>query len=388
MIDLAVVGGGPAGLATAVLARRAGLTVTVVDRRPEPPIDKACGEGLMPDGVEALARLGIAAGDLRGAPFAGIRYVDGGTVAEGRFPAHPGLGVRRTRLHALLAERAASAGAELRWGTEVTALERLDETTGTSGNTAGAGDFEVVTADGRLAARWVVGADGLLSRTRSWAGLDGRPPRRRRFGVRRHYRVPPAEVPGCVEVWWGDGCEAYVTPVAGDEIGVAVLWWDGAVENAGFDPLLARLPRLAERLDGREVRSRDRGAGPLRQRVRRAVAGNLALVGDAAGYVDAITGEGLSLAFQQAAVLIEALAAGDLARYETARRRLARLPDAMTRLLLFVERRPALRRRTVRALAADPALFSRLLALHVRDLPLTRFGLTGAARLAWRLAAA
>jgi flavin-dependent dehydrogenase len=122
--------------------------------------------------------------------------------------------------------------------------------------------------------------------------------------------------------------------------------------------------------------------------VRGVVRGNLALAGDASGYVDAITGEGLSLAFQQAEALAAALAAGDLRRYAAAHRRAARLPDAMTRLLLFAEARPGLRRRTVRALAADPALFSRLLAIHARQLPPTAFGPASAARLAWRLARA
>jgi flavin-dependent dehydrogenase len=187
-----------------------------------------------------------------------------------------------------------------------------------------------------------------------------------------------AVLPDKVEVWWGDRCEAYVTPVAGDEVGVAILW-EG--RKAGFDELLAGFPRLAAALAGRPVRSRDRGAGPLRQRVRGVVRGNLALAGDASGYVDAITGEGLSLAFRQAEALAAALAAGDLRRYAAAHRRAARLPDAMTRVLLFAEARPGLRRRTVRALAADPALFSRLLDLHVRALPPAAHSWTTAARL-------
>jgi flavin-dependent dehydrogenase len=393
MKDLLVVGGGPAGLVTALCARRAGLTVTVLDRRPEPPLDKACGEGLMPDGVAVLAGLGIAAADLGGAPFAGIRYVDAAgsvpTVAEGSFPDHPGFGVRRTRLHGLLAERADAAGVELRWGTRVDGLRRLGEGAGDEDR---AGErFAVVAGGDELTARWLVGADGLHSRLRRWAGLEGRPARRRRFGVRRHSAVAPEELPAVVEVWWGDGCEAYLTPVAtgGDgeaaELGVAILWQD---RKAGFDELLAGFPALQRRLAGRPVLSRDRGAGPLRQRVRGVARGNLALVGDAAGYVDAITGEGLSLAFQQAAALVPALAAEDLARYRRDCRRLARLPDAMTHLLLFVEARPWLRHRVVAALAADPALFSRLLALHVRALPPSAFGWTGAARLAWRLATA
>lgn len=378
--DLLVVGAGPAGLATAIRARRAGLTVTVLDRRPGAPVDKACGEGLMPDGVAALAALGVAPEGLVAAPFRGIRYVDGDTVAEGEFPGRPGLGVRRLRLHAALVERAAAEGVAVHWDTRVGGLER-----------GGDGVFRAVVDGRAVDARWLVGADGLLSSVRGWAGLAGRPARRRRFGVRRHFAVAPQEVPDKVEVWWGERCEAYVTPVAtgsgdaGGEVGVALLWGG---RSADFDSLLEGLPRLAARLAGRRELSRDRGAGPLRQRVRRPVRANLALVGDAAGYVDAITGEGLSLAFHQAEALVDALVAGDVARYAAAHRRLARLPDAMTRQLLFVERHPGLRRRTVRALAADPALFNRLLALHTRALPVSAFGWTGAARLAWRLVAA
>ena len=364
-IDVLVVGAGPAGLATAIRARAARLTVTVVDGAPGPPVDKACGEGLMPDGVEALRRLGVDPASLDCPPFRGIRYVDGETVAEGSFPGAPGLGVRRTRLHAALIARAVEAGVEIRWGTRVTRFR---------GNTPQA-----------LPARFVVGADGLLSRVRRQAGLEGRAARRRRFGVRRHFRLPAAEVPRVVEVWWGDRCEAYVTPVGPEEVGVAMLW-EG--RTADFDTLLAGFPRLAARLAGREVLSRDRGAGPLRQRVRGVVRGNLALVGDASGYVDAITGEGLSLAFHQADALARALAAGDLAPYAAAHRRLGRLPDGTTRLLLALERRPGLRRRAVRVLAADPALFSRLLAVHAREAPLASLGWTSAARLAWRLAKA
>jgi flavin-dependent dehydrogenase len=399
--DVLVVGGGPAGLALALGARRAGLAVTVLDRS-RPPIDKPCGEGLMPDGVAALAALGVDPARLGGRPFHGIRYLDAGgehaaearfpggadagtgggrgpsapgAVAEARFPSGSGLGVRRTRLHAALAAAAAEAGAELSWGVPARGLERHGDR------------FAVVTDGGVLAARWIVAADGLGSRLRRWAGLDGRPPRRRRFGVRRHVRIAPWT--SLVEVWWADGCEAYVTPVAEDEVGIAMLWngGPGGLGPARFDGLLARFPALAARLAGAEATSRDRGAGPLARRPRALSRCNLVLLGDAAGYLDAITGEGLSLAFHQAAALAPALAAGDLAAYERAHRRLARLPEALIRLLLAVERRPPLRRRLIRALAADPALFARLLAVHARALPLSGLGLGGPLRLAGRLAA-
>lgn len=446
--DLLVVGAGPAGLAVAIAARREGLAVRVVDKAPGPPVDKACGEGLMPDGVAALERMGIDPQSLGGATFTGIRYVDGAVVAEGRFPDESGLGVRRTRLHASLAARAAAVGVEVEWGTRVVGLEGGEEGGGRRGRGGGT-EWAVTTADcERLEAAVVVGADGLRSRVRRWAGLGGKgdgsaptagdagdpdnarpsidavegdpekpdPDRRAasgihaspssgtasapapandptaRFGVRRHYRVPPGELPRVVEVWWGDGCEAYVTPVGPDEVGVAMLW---SGRKAGFDALFRGFPGLARRFVGRPVISDDRGAGPLLQRTRSVIrggaaaggaAGGLALVGDASGYVDAITGEGLSLAFAQAEALISAVVAGDLDAYAAAHRRLGRVPNSLTRLLLAVERRPTLRRRAIRALAAEPALFSLLLAIHARQRPATAFFPAGAARLAWRLA--
>lgn len=394
--DLLIVGGGPAGLAVAINARLAGFTATVLDRR-RPPIDKPCGEGLMPDGAAALGRLGIAPAVLGGCPFRGIRYLDRGgegAVAEGEFPGGlAGLGVRRTRLHAALVARAEELGVDLRWAAAARGL------------LADGGRYAIATAAGPVAGRWLVGADGLRSPLRRWAGLAGRPCRRRRFGVRRHYRVAPWS--DCVEVWWGERCEAYVTPVGADEVGVAMLWSpdeDGEGAGAprastpesaslrdsprGFDDLLAAFPRLAARLAAAEAVSKDRGAGPLHQRPRAVHRGNLALVGDAAGYLDAITGEGLALALHQAEALVAAIARGDLRRYAAAHRRLCRLPDAITALLLAVERRPRLLRRTIRALAAEPALFSRLLGVHARSVPLSDFGMRGAMRLVWGLARA
>ncbi|HXO21016.1 MAG TPA: NAD(P)/FAD-dependent oxidoreductase [Thermoanaerobaculia bacterium] len=368
LVDLLVIGAGPAGLATAIAARLAGLAVTVLDRA-APPIEKACGEGLMPDAVARLTELGMDLGALESFPFRGIRYVDGETVAEGLFPGPGGLGVRRLALHQALARRAAEAGADLRWG--VTAR-------GPGAPESGG----VETDQGVFAARFVVGADGLHSQVRRWAGLEAaREPREaRRFGVRRHYTLRPWS--DFVEVHWGPACEAYVTPVAADRIGVALLW-SGAAK--GFDDLLRRFPALAERLAGAAPASRDRGAGPLYQRVRAVARGNVALVGDAAGYLDAITGEGLAVALHQAPALAAAIVKGDLAGYAAAHRRLGRLPAAITGIVLALERRPALRRRAIRALAAEPALFSRLLGIHGRTLPPRRLGLDGALRLAWRL---
>lgn len=369
--DLLVVGGGPAGLATAIGARQAGLEVTVLERF-QPILDKACGEGLMPDAAAHLRSLGVELGPGESYPFRGIRYVDGPVSAEGIFPGAGGLGVRRLALHQALVRRAEEVGVRLLWGVGARSL------------VPGAGDsYEGVETDqGLVRARWIVGADGLLSKVRRWAGLERGPGPLRRFGVRRHYQRSPWT--DFVEVHWGQGCEAYVTPAGPDLIGVALLW---SGEKVGFDGLLGRFPALRERLAGAEPASRDRGAGPLHQQVRGVRRANLALVGDAAGYLDAITGEGLAVALHQSAALVDALRQGSLAGYSAASRRIHRLPDIMTSLMLALERRPRLRARAVRALAAEPALFSLLLGIHGRLLPARSLGFNGALRLAWRLVA-
>jgi len=306
-----------------------------------------------------LQELGLELPPEAGAPLRGIRYVDGECEAAAEFPGASGLGLRRTTLHQALVARAAEVGVQLEWGTKVEGLVKGG----------------VRTADGRQLAGLVVGADGLRSRVRRWAGLEGSPARHRRFGQRRHYALAPWT--DHVEVHWVDGYEAYITPVAAQEIGVAFLW---SGRKASFDELLAGIPALERRLAGAVVSSRDQGCGPLEQRSRGVVGENLALVGDAGGYLDAITGEGLALAFHQAFALVEAIEAGDLQRYARAHRRLRRFPDAMTRALLLAERHPWLRRRAVAALARDPALFRRLLGVHARTLPFSALGWGGLLR--------
>jgi flavin-dependent dehydrogenase len=338
-IDVVIVGGGPAGLATAIHARHAGLEVTVVDAE-HPPIDAACGEGLMPQGCAELSALGIEPRELPGRPLVGIRWLDGDRVAAGRFKEGPGRGIRRSRLQGALAERAEALGVRLLWGTRCLGLRRDG----------------IETDRGSLRARWVVGADGRRSQVRRWAGFEGTPVRSPRFGQRRHFRIEPWS--DHVEVHWGEGGEAYVTPVADDVVGVAILSRD----PGRFEERLASLPQLAERLKGRPAASRLRGAGPFGERARGVARGALALVGDAATCLDPITGEGISLALGQARALVNAMRAGNLRRYEVAQRRHDRLPRLLTAAVLMLGRRPRLRRRIVGILAERPSLFDRLLS--------------------------
>ncbi len=341
--DVLVVGGGPAGLAAALAARRSGLSVVLADRT-RPPIDKACGEGLMPDALAALRGLGAEPPAAAGLPFRGIRFVDGGLVAEAAFAQGHGIGLRRTLLHRLLAERAQDAGVTALWGVSV--------------DLSGPGRVEL---GGRAVAfRWLIGADGSQSKVRQWAGLPPVWSGARRFGLRQHFRVRPWS--DRVEVHWRSGVQAYVTPVAADEICIALL---GGAPAARLAELPGLFPALAERLSGAAPIGPARGALSMSTRLGRVTRGAVALVGDASGAVDAITGEGLALAFRQASALGPALADGGLAAYEKAHRRLRRMPLLMARLLLLMDRRDGLRRRALRALAAQPRAFEQLLALHV-----------------------
>ena len=339
MRDLLVVGSGPVGLAAAIRGRLAGLSVVVVEPRPG-PIDKACGEGLMPGAVSGLRELGVCPA---GRPFHGIRYVRPPHQAEARFRAGPGLGVRRTQLHAALQARADQLGVEMVRGRADDVVQEADQ----------------VHAAG-LRARWLLAADGLHSPVRRVLGLDdtdGAISGSARFGQRRHFRVEPWT--DLVEVHWSADAEAYVTPVDDQVVGVAVLCGPGR----RFDDALAGFPALTDRLGGSAAIAGVRGAGPLRQTSSARRAGRVLLVGDAAGYVDALTGEGLSTGLATAAAAVDAVVAGRPQDYERAWRAATRRYRLLTAGLLRVSQVSALRPHLVPAAGRLPGVFSRAVDL-------------------------
>jgi flavin-dependent dehydrogenase len=322
-VDLAIVGGGPAGLAAGIRAARAGLDVVVFEPKAPGPIDKACGEGIMPGGVAALRELGIVPD---GVPFRGVRYsdaVDPALFAEGTFSRGPGLGVRRTVLHGALREAARGAGVRFD-------ERRITELGVRAADHVGVGD---------LRARWLIAADGLRSTIRGRLGL-GLPPRRpSRLGVRRHYRRSPWS--DRVEVYFANGVDAYVTPVSRDLVDVAFLFSGSSPE--GFDALLRRFPLLLARLPSIHATT-VRGAGPFEQRVARRVVGNVLLIGDAAGYLDPATGEGVALGLATARAAVDCILRNDVGAYEAEYRRLTRTYFALTAGLLRVTRHRVLHR--------------------------------------------
>ncbi|HEY7275775.1 MAG TPA: FAD-dependent monooxygenase [Trebonia sp.] len=487
MIDVLVVGGGPVGLATAIRCARAGLSVTVAEPRAT-PVDKACGEGVMPAAVRRLAALGVTPD---GYPLRGIRYLDARHRADAPFRHGDGLGVRRTVLHAALAARAAALGIPV-IPARVTTFERHPEHV----TAAGVEARYLVAADGlhstirRLLEREALGPGALGPRALGPRALGrgaaavhqggaafgpGRGSRSPlpRYGLRRHFRVAPWT--DLVEVYWTPEAEAYVTPVSADVVGISLLFgrppgggaagrdgdgsledgqlqggplggeqledelgWDGRLggepgrdglggdgriargpsrgapgraapvragtgdggpreaagrsgprvetdsdgtrEAAGrtgtriaaagdetrvtaggdFAARLAAFPALRERLGDAPPASEVRGAGPMRQKVRRRVYGRVLLVGDASGYVDALTGEGIGVGLTQAEALAACLAADRPADYERAWRRASGPAWRFTAGLLWSRNQPLLGPRIVPAAQHLPWLFTAL----------------------------
>lgn len=352
-------------MAVAIAARQKGFRAIVADGA-APPIEKPCGEGMMPETLAALWALGVEIDPRHGQKFRGICFAQDGARVVADFPQGPGIGLRRPLLHERLIARAEECGVQVLWNTPVSGVDAES----------------VRVSRGKIHARWIVGTDGQGSRVRRWVGLETTKRNRQRYTRRRHYRVKPWS--NYVEIYWGSHAQAYVTPISSDEVCVAVM--SERVEHSSFDSALRELPELNDRLGGAELSSRERGAVTSTRSLRNVQRGNVALAGDASGGVDAITGEGLRLAFRQALALADAMAMNDLSQYERAHRVLERRPIVMGNLMLWLGRNPRIRTRVIRALQSKPDLFARLLATHVGQGTPAELLSTGAL-LGWQLLA-
>ncbi len=324
-MPVAIVGGSIAGAALAIHLGRRGIRTVIYERAPFPR-RKACGEGLLPHGYAALRAL---IGERSpGVEVFGIRYFGRtGECATAVFgELGPGLMVRREVFDAWLLDHARRTP-----NVEVREQEY--------------GEYR-----GGDAAAVVVGADGMRSRFHR-PPFTRMHPERQRVGMST--RIRGYDGGDRVDVFLGVGGEAYLGPAGGGEWSLALLLEKGTKP----EPFLAATPALR----GVEVTMPWVGAGPLGSRVTPLVAGRTLLIGDAAGAADPITGEGMSLALLSAEAAADAIADGDLARYERERRRLAQPSERMARRILRLSRSPWLAERSVRRLARKPALFSRLL---------------------------
>jgi flavin-dependent dehydrogenase len=375
-LDAIILGAGPAGLAAGIAMASGGLRVTVVERG-ELPQDKACGEGLMPTAVAALTELGVCShfSANHTAPFHGIHYVaPSGAAAVSTFAEGPGLGIRRTVLSQAMLDRAR----------EIEGLDIVEKTRALPVRRE-ADAMVVRVGEDLVRTRLIVGADGLRSKTRDWAGLTQSGCFAVRCGARRHFRKTVQHCPA-VEVYWSDGMEAYVTPISSQEIGIALLWDRDHPEQGRGIPFAERLqqfPALAPRLAGATPTSSVRGVPQLEQRCRSAVAPGVILLGDAAGFLDALTGEGVNLALAEGLALrttvIPLLKEGrgvpslqGLQPYQKAVVRIQKPYYQVTRAALWISRQPRRAELFVRVLASRPRFFQHVLSANMGTVPLWR----------------
>ncbi len=372
--DVVIVGAGVAGSAVALHLAGAGHSVVLVDRAAFPR-KKTCGEGLMPHGVHELQQLGLldAVREVGFLPFRGIAYHVAGQRAVGDFPqgehGYQGMGIRRWRLDKVLVDACeAHPNIKVHTGCKV---ERI----GVSGS-----QVIVESAVGDIWARCIIGADGLHSVVRRELGLDRAPSGRKRYGVRAHFQrstsAPDAEY---VEVHIGDRAEYYVTPTAPGEFNIALLLEESVAKQfagnleGGFYDLVGEMAPVRELLTGAQPLTTPKLVGPLRQSASGLVSRRAMLVGDAAGFLDGITGEGMSIALSSARLAAHTLCTAldsdrlekwNLLPYQRAQRRMARDMTRFTEAVLWGIRYPSLAGRVVRNLGRHPDTFSRLLSIN------------------------
>jgi menaquinone-9 beta-reductase len=232
-VDVFVISAGPAGLAAAIAAKRKGFRAMIADGA-APPVDKPCGEGLLPETQAVLSELGVDLPASDGCFFRGIRFVSGSAELAGDFPKGQGIGICRPVL------RMIQGGVSLLWKTLV----------------RGVGTDGVQLSGGTVSARWIVAADGCGLRVRRWSGLDEPIHHEARTAVRRHHRARPWS--DYVEVYWGQRSPSYVSPVSRDEICIVVV--AEQAEEADFERALADMPKHREYLADAKVSGRERGA--------------------------------------------------------------------------------------------------------------------------------
>jgi flavin-dependent dehydrogenase len=332
---IAIVGGGPVGLAAALFAARAGMTPIVIEAR-DTDGDKACGEGLMPGVMPLLEELGI---DPPGHDLLGVSYRQGARQVDHFFPVVPGRGVRRTVLVDAMRNEADRHGIE-RVHARVTGLTQNPSQVRL--HCAAHDDIE---------ADYVLACDGLHSTIARQLGLVARPRRRaRRYGLRQHFHRRPWS--SMIEVYYAGDTELYITPVDDETVGVAVL----GPKGVNLAQTIAQVPEVSTHLEGVSVASGLRGAGPFPYRAHRAQVGRVLLVGDAAGYVDAITGEGLRVGFAQAREAVSAVGSGQPASYPRRWRSVTREFRLLTKGLVVLASSP-LRSSIVPLASTAPRVF-------------------------------
>lgn len=366
--EIVVVGGGPVGSALSLMLDRAGLQVLLVDAGGSK--EKICGEGILPAGWEVVEELGLVPELPQRAPLKHLiyRHFLGPEMLTMQAPLRkPAFGVERAHLCAAFARALEQSEVRVWRNSRFRSLQWE-------------GAAPVVTLedpDGRAVVvrpQLLIGADGLHSRVRREAQLQSTRERAfHRWGTRVYFHTPQ-RFEG-VEVTLGEGFESYLTPLGGDLHGLAFLWSPHRLgrplpgEGAQWERLWARFPSSFRNRFPKadQFFGPNRAIGPLQQQVVSVLhpSGRVALVGDASGYLDALTGEGLCLGFQQARILASLVCQNNLARYPASYRQLKLRHLIVVNGLLHLLKRPWLRDRIFQALHLSPPVFEAVIGVAV-----------------------
>ena len=360
--DVVIAGAGPAGAALAARLAQAGASVLAVEasRHPRP---KACAEYASPRIVEELGRIGMSPSSWR----ASAVPLDGMELHAAHHAVRIGYadperlrtawGLDRRAFDACLAAKAVESGAILRDATRVVDL------VSSGGRVTGA-----VLRDGSggtttVEAGWVVGADGARSVVARRVGVEARVRFPRRLGLVAHYAGADGPVTHG-EMHAANGWYVGLAPTPRGELNVGMaLPIDGVGPAAArFEEALRALPRVAARLAGARRVSPIRGAAPIGHRVRRTAGPGWLLVGDAAGFVDPFTGEGIYRALRSSRAAADAILAGRGVEdaYLAARRRAFAAKSALSWVVQAFLATPGLLEHAVARLERRPAAALRL----------------------------
>jgi geranylgeranyl reductase family protein len=368
--EVLVVGAGPAGSAAAAALAHAGRDVLLVEARTHPR-PKACAEYASPRIAEELARLGVADEAWRrdALPLKGMRVIRGDDAVEMGYHDAAGQrhswGLDRERFDARLAAHAVASGARLM---ERTALDDVHWRGGQEGSGGRVVGATLRTADGRrtVRSRWLIGADGARSRVARRLSTERCVRMPRRLGLIAHYEALP-ELADHGEMHVARDWYVGLAPLAGNRLNVGMaLPLNGTKQSAEerFQAAIDGIPAVAARLRGVKRLTPIRGASPIGHRVAAAAGRGWMLVGDAAGFIDPFTGEGIFRALRSARAAAEAVDGGDdegaAERYLAARREAFAAKDGLTWLVQGMLAAPPVMGYAIRRLARRPDLASRL----------------------------
>ena len=334
---------------------RAGVRTVLLDRS-RFPRDKPCGEGLMPAGISVLEELGVALDAFPSLGGVSYRVPMAGSASGDFVNGKSGRGVRRLVFDQILADEAqTTANVDARYGCDASGLDLTRE------------HPVLKTAGGEIACRYVIGADGLHSRVARWVGW-ARPARSRRFALVGHIAAPSHDIDRVI-VTLAPGYEVYSAPTGPSELLVAVLGSKSAL-RVGDEPVREAYARHVAAAHPDLSVPPDvavHGAGPFWVRPSTIADRRVFLAGDAAGFLDPLTGDGMTdalVAARRLAMLIASEVRDPAAEYRRWEKGQWRRRMFVNRLALTLTGSSGLARRALRGLQRSPSTLNRLLEVN------------------------